>query len=122
MKLCQKVLQKYLPMETLHNQPPHGMSVTVTSTVRGIYPSDPLNLSILNSQDGQASSLIISSGVAVGENSQKHQPVTWTDANGSIQDILADSIHSGAPYLTVNDYEAWSRHCKHGKLYDKSLG
>ncbi|KAF9507720.1 hypothetical protein BS47DRAFT_1366480 [Hydnum rufescens UP504] len=91
-------------------------------TARGIYPSDPLHPSTLGSQYGRGSSPVISSSVAAGENSWKHQPVTWADADGLIQDLPANSIHSGAPYMTVNDYETWSRHCQDGKLYGKSLG
>ncbi|KAF9518614.1 hypothetical protein BS47DRAFT_1388788 [Hydnum rufescens UP504] len=95
------------------------MSVAVISTARGIYPSDPLHPSTLGSQYGQGSLPVISSSVAAGENSRKHQPVTWADADGSIQDLPANSIHSGAPYMTVNDYETWSHHCQDNFMLDQ---
>ncbi|KAF9502951.1 hypothetical protein BS47DRAFT_1402909 [Hydnum rufescens UP504] len=106
-------------METSHNQPLRGMSVAVISMARGIYPSDPLHPSTLGSQYGRGSSPVVSSSMAAGENSWKHQPVMWADADGLIQDLPANSIHSGAPYMTVNDYETWSRHCQDNFMLDQ---
>lgn len=114
LKWLRQVPRKSPQMQTQHTQQPHGVPVTVSSTVRGIYARDPLRSSSLHCSLVGESSSTATTSVAVGDECTPLRPLTWADAQGTIGEAPPPSLGVGVGYLDASDYEAWSQRCKHG--------
>jgi len=105
-------------MQTQQTQQPqpHGIPVTVSSTVRGIYASDPLRSSSLHRSLVGESSSTATTSVAAGDDHDYTplRPKTWADTQGTIGEAPPPSLGVGVGYLSTSDYEAWSQSCQHG--------
>jgi hypothetical protein len=116
LKWLRQVPQKFPRMQTHHSQQPHGIPVTVSSTVRGIYASDPLRSSSLHRSPVGESLPTATTSMAAGDDLDYTplRPKTWADVQGTIGEAHPPSLGVGVGYLSVSDYEAWSESCKHG--------